>query len=105
MTEYINKQRLIDEFTGPGGYTVYGEFVRAIVARINLQPAADVAPVVHARWSQEKSVTLNFEQRLDNCGTQYRCSKCGRRAGYKQVRLYLYCPHCGAKMDGTEANL
>lgn len=34
--------------------------------------------------------------------TQYRCSECGRRAGYKQVKLYHYCPNCGCKMDKGE---
>ena len=32
-------------------------------------------------------------------GTKYHCSACGRRAGYKQRRLYKFCPCCGAKME------
>lgn len=98
MAEYICRETLIQELVKKGFYPA---IVKSVVEKA---PAADVAPVVHGRWNQEKSVTLNFEQRLENCGTQYRCSKCGRRAGYKQVRLYHFCPACGAKMDGGESN-
>lgn len=29
----------------------------------------------------------------------FKCSVCGRRAGYGQHRKYKFCPTCGAKMD------
>lgn len=61
-------------------------------------PAADVRPVVRGRWECVRPTEDNFSLRLMNCGTQYRCSCCGRRAGYKQVRLYHFCPGCGADM-------
>lgn len=49
MTEYIDRQKLIDDFTGSGGLTVYGKYVPAIVSRINSQPAADVVEVVRCK--------------------------------------------------------
>ena len=60
--------------------------------------AADVRPVVRGRWVRTRQVELNPFWSLENCGTQYKCSECGRRAGYKQVTLYKFCPNCGADM-------
>lgn len=39
MPDLIDRQRLIESFTGPGGWTVYGKYVPAIVSRINAQPS------------------------------------------------------------------
>lgn len=54
-------------------------------------PAADVAPVVHGVW-----VCVNKIDPISG----YRCSKCRRRVGFD---LTPYCPNCGAKMDGGDA--
>lgn len=63
---------------------------------INSAPAADVAPVVHGRWTFGKTV----------CGTDmYRCSECGRvltiGLGADPNVQAPYC-HCGALMDGKD---
>ncbi len=60
--------------------------------------AADVAPVVHARW--EDSIDEWF-------GTDvYTCSKCRESyvlvEGTPKENLWHYCPNCGAKMDGKD---
>lgn len=64
------------------------------------QPAADVAPVVHARWIEQE------DQMLD---VYYTCSACKEdfyieTPGYTEndMFLYTYCPNCGAKMDEKE---
>lgn len=49
-------------------------------------PAADVAPVVHGYWINNK------------CTDTIICSECKKYFPYKT----FYCPHCGAKMDGKE---
>lgn len=53
---------------------------------INAIPAADVRPVVHARW---------VDSELD--GVPSHCSECK----YPIDRFYKthYCPNCGAQMD------
>ena len=63
-------------------------------------PTADVEPVVHGRWIEEKKQTL-IPVEFDDAGEPvlhdyvvYRCDQCGRTAGKKEP----YC-HCGAKMD------
>lgn len=55
-------------------------------------PAVDAAPVVHGRWRSIKAVG----------GPNYpywdaKCSECGYTT--KSTAGWLYCPHCGAKMD------
>ena len=54
---------------------------------INEPPAADVAPVVHGRWSR-----VDYEP----IGHDYFCSLCNHSGASR----YSYCPNCGAKMDG-----
>lgn len=54
-------------------------------------PAADVAPVVHARWIPFHSETAGDIQYCSNC-------KIGNAAKSD------FCPHCGAKMDGGDSD-
>ena len=66
---------------------------------IATQFAADVAPVVHGRWVEwwpPKHMILTGEEML------YRCSVCD--AKYSDKENMRFCPWCGAKMDGGEAN-
>lgn len=56
-------------------------------------PAADVAPVVHARWVSFLDGDHIMPERY------YRCSRCGRVESRRQP----YC-HCGAKMDGGDTD-
>lgn len=57
-------------------------------------PAADVAPVVHAKWEH----THTSESYFNEC---WRCSACGfdDTEGF----VFEFCPHCGAKMDLEES--
>ena len=56
-------------------------------------PALDVAPVVHARWVGGKYYNDVF-------GYEKTCTACQRE--YVVGFDYLFCPYCGAKMDGEE---
>ena len=49
-------------------------------------PAADVAPVVHARWENYSPITI-------------KCSRCGHVIHDWRYSECKYCPNCGAKMD------
>ena len=55
-------------------------------------PTADVEPVRHGHREKALSVTGNWYAR---------CSICKTRVSAVKQR---YCPHCGAKMDGKEAD-
>lgn len=50
-------------------------------------PAADVKPVVHARWAFDRGDVGN-------------CSNCGAEVLDREVRWHKYCYFCGAMMDG-----
>ena len=52
--------------------------------------AADVAPVVHARWERVRS---NWY--CTGCHKGYRITN-----GAPTASNYAYCPNCNAKMDG-----
>lgn len=55
-------------------------------------PTADVAPVVHGRWSD-----AGFGELPKHAPYGWACSACG---GISFNNEYIYCPNCGAKMDG-----
>lgn len=57
-------------------------------------PAADVAPVRHGRW-------IPSDYTGDCC---YTCSECGFERDAYLLDVGNYCPNCGARMDGKEAN-
>ena len=67
------------------------ELCKAVKSVFSDMPPADVAPVVHGRW----------EPMMDYPGTYSKCTACGQKArGYRPSMLY--CPNCGAKMDGGQ---
>ena len=59
---------------------------------ISDMPAADVAPVVHARWIEDHDYL--------------KCPECGvmikRDFTFFDIGDWNYCPNCGAKMDEKE---
>ena len=59
---------------------------------LRVAPAADVAPVVHGRWSD-----AGFGELPKHAPYGWACSVCG---GISFNNEYIYCPNCGAKMDG-----
>lgn len=67
-------------------------------------PAADVAPVVHARWIPSESDFDDDDTLFDGeeC-CDWQCSACREDICYEDPMpmklLPNYCPNCGAKMD------
>ena len=57
-------------------------------------PTADVAPVVHGRWSD-----AGFGELPKHAPYGWACSVCG---GISFNNEYIYCPNCGAIMDGGD---
>ena len=88
MTEYIERAALKCELA-PYEENDFSQQMDVILAIVDAQPAADVAPVVHGRWVYGEDVDIQ-------------CSVCGADAftegDYRQVKS-RYCPNCGAKMD------
>ena len=104
MAEYIEREALRDELLSISIdiSNLYGcgvlEGLDRATKRLNEQPAADVAPVRHGKWID---LGKDYWER-GRTSTRYKCSECGRRSGEKQVKLYHYCPNCGAKMEVKE---
>lgn len=88
--EFINREVLKNDIANSTEPFNTGSVFRAI----NRQIAADVVPVVHARWIGAPLCGN------DNC----RCSNCGSwhniHANLRGEITQKYCPSCGAKMDG-----
>lgn len=93
MAEYIERESAIEKIIRNAGLCAYnmldGEAGGLLRAKDTLRkiPAADVAPVRHAKWIP-----------CDNGG--YYCSDCDSRVAFKFGNLY--CPNCGARMDGDD---
>lgn len=100
MNEYITRERALEILNDIGGcgaepesYTAgWDEAINAAYEAIQSEPAADVAPVVHAYWKGYHT--------QDPC-----CSNCGfsydREEG-EYAQTTDYCGNCGAKMDENE---
>lgn len=67
-----------------------------VLREVSDTSAADVAPVVHARWDDSGRYTF------PGGSTAVRCTECGCALTVSEFRLnkWNYCPVCGAKMDG-----
>lgn len=88
MTEYIERDALLDDISAAVKHRGMGEIIGQTLMRyVKRQPAADVAPVVHGH-------------KVDDGGFYARCSQCD---GVLPL-CANYCPNCGAKMDGGADN-
>ena len=88
MAEYIEREKLLRDINHY--HLSDGKFQHWV----EVQQAADVAPVRHGRWIGAP-ICGN-----ENC----RCSECGSwhniHANLRGEIMQKYCPNCGAKMDG-----
>lgn len=91
MDEYLKRSDLLAEYDrqhkGPPGAA------RRLIAEA---PAADVVPVVHARWLY----AINTRRRYAPVADDMICSACNRVTERLDGINYLYCPYCGARMEG-----
>lgn len=88
MAEYIEREALIEDLDKAAKHGGMGAIIAQTLQRyVQRVPAADVAPVVHGRWGDNGIPDSML------CG----CSVCGFTCG---AHSFLYCPMCGAKMDG-----
>ena len=88
MAEYIEREALVHRLKSPYLFNI----TQRIFDIISEIPAADVAPVVHGRWSD-----AGFGELPKHAPYGWACSVCG---GISFNNEYVYCPNCGAKMDG-----
>lgn len=87
MDEYIKRAEALQQCSRFGDYTAWS--IRDGIGSI---PAADVAPVVHGRWTHLG-------------GDEWCCPVCGfviTTEGSWDKPDKKYCEDCGAKMDGGD---
>ena len=91
MAEYIERGKLLRDINHY--HLSDGKFQHLV----EVQQAADVAPVRHGRWIDA------YPDIEPNPMCMYGiCSECGFEQG---ISKYLkYCPNCGAKMDGGDSD-
>lgn len=99
MAEYISRDAVITRFKqmrlGEHGLIekMFADGVYTVIENI---PAADVAPVVHGRWSD-----AGWGELPKHAPYGWACSVCENISFNSE---HNYCPHCGAKMDGGDGN-
>lgn len=83
MSEYIDRQSLINHLN----QSAAEYYSRAVERVIELEPAADVAPVRRGHWKRDRE-------------NRPICSECAEEP-YRNgdYNLPNYCPNCGAKME------
>lgn len=94
MAEYIDREALYEKAYWHGEHPDVGnpfpDGVDAIdIKDVDAIPAADVAPVVHGKWGDNRIAGSML----------VKCSVCGFDCG---ANSFSYCPNCGAKMDEKE---
>ena len=99
MTEYIDRQKLIDDFRTEGAYFVYGDHVPGIVSRISAQPTIDPEklPVVRqlrAELAREKRLCDDLQKDLAITANE-------RDAALDRVRHYAGCWECKTREEGN----
>ncbi len=87
MAEYIDRQAALDALCD-------GTFEDAEMS-IRSIPAADVAPVLHAKWEK-------ISKPDEDGNVWYRCPICLHNDKQSPGIDVPYCWYCGARMDGTE---
>ena len=86
MSDYISREDAVDELQVKVFHNLTDEYYGTMQVLDEL-PAADVAPVRHARWERYSGITI-------------RCSWCEHVIHDWRLSESKYCPNCGAKMDG-----
>lgn len=95
MSEYIEREDAIRILRGRAVAKYPSSFTLGIFAsadELKNIPAADVAQVRHGHWRWD--------------GRFRACSICGSYVEFTETlgaSHWNYCPHCGAKMEGTNA--
>lgn len=103
MSRYIDADALYELIDG--GYDVdfdeVPETKKALLAMIDYQETADVAPVRHGKWIERE---VSDGKVIDEWQSA-KCSACGRYNTIPYIYFFRecnYCPNCGAKNKESE---
>ena len=74
-----------------GGKLIFHpEARKSVLEAIEMRETLDYAPVVHGEWIRQ-----------DDTYTKFQCGECKSK---NFDRRWVFCPLCGAKMDGEKEN-
>jgi hypothetical protein len=102
MSEYISRNEAMQAVFDVDCHS--DEHIRIrneAMTAIECIPAADVAPIVRARWA-----FVPYDEEMPTFG-YHLCSNCGKSPLFdanEREALSDYCPHCPAVMDLKEAD-
>ena len=111
MAEYIEKHKAVNLLTALENefqqfkpfkgfeHAMYRKLCETEIA-IGKLPAADVVPVVHAKWIHTKTEEDDWGHSFHH----WHCPVCGWFEGSNPEGARKYCSGCGAKMKGVVDN-
>lgn len=85
---------MFESFGKDDGHDVEFDLINKVLVGIDAAPTADAVPVVHGEW-----VPVVYGAKTHICS---RCSNYAPRFGDGSQHRSVYCPFCGAKMDGGD---
>mgnify|MGYP000883344984 CR=1 FL=1 len=109
MTDYIKRTDAVKiaEKYGLANGSVLGRhtgLADCIASEILSLPAADVAPVLEGKWIVHYTTAGKLYTECASCHTDFSFKTDKGTVAKLDMRGMLYCPHCGAKMDGGKDN-
>lgn len=87
MSDYISRDELLELYAPDPDCDKCSVPFPVVRQNILDMPAADVAPVRHGYWDDSLDGITPY---CSVCGCTHRCL----------IRCPIYCPNCGARMDG-----
>ena len=94
MTDYISREAALEITT-----RTCGDYAAAF-AEIRKLPAADVAPVLEGKWIVHYTTAGKPYTECASCHTDFSFKTDKGTVAKLDMRGMLYCPHCGANMEG-----
>lgn len=100
MDDYINREDAFNIKNYLKRFSCFGDNgfveIEGVLIALSKIPSADVAPVRHGRWIEDK-IQIHIEK-------TYHCSECECQA-WGEYEKTNYCPNCGAKMFAKDINV
>lgn len=78
----------------------YANAIRAMIREVKLSPIIESEPVRHGGWIH----TTREDSDWGGTFHRYTCSACNWSTGNNPTGWGIFCPACGAKMDGGVEN-
>ena len=96
MSDLIDRKEAVDSVKNEMLSWLEGDShdYRKVVDAIMDLPTVDAEPVIHGKWLTAYGEHISFGVRPHVSF----CSECNEVTAFK----YIYCPNCGARMDGTQ---